>query len=222
MIAAKRDGNGTGSQGGTNPGLDIGMGGFGIGMHDVRIPHIHDPGARPEIGDVIFMVIGPGMAKGEKRRGLTDAAWAEPRTRAPLGTEIERSAQNGDVGVNLRPIGLILDICQRWRCPQRAGSGGRIRNHGTWVRNCGEKVAPSSGCFAWVWCGRLRRAYLTGTKMSREARAGLAKRARTTKNRRRSRVARTPMGADAFGAGFGVASSGPARIDAGLDHPLWL
>ena len=108
VVAAKGDGDRTGGKRGTHTGLDIGMACVGVGVDDVGIAHVDDLGAGPKIGDIIFMVVGPGMAKSEERGGLSNAARPKPRARPPLCAKVERRAKNGDIGIDLGPIGLVF------------------------------------------------------------------------------------------------------------------
>ena len=106
MVAAQHHRHGSRSQDGADPGLDIRVAGLGVGVDDVGIADVHDPHAL-QIGHVIFVVIGPGMAEGKQGRGLADAPWPEPRPGAPLGAKVEGRAHDGEIGVDLRPIRLV-------------------------------------------------------------------------------------------------------------------
>ena len=104
MITADGDGQGTCVQNGAHPGFDIGVAGFGIGMHDIGIADVYNGDIRPQIDRVILMVIGARMAEGEQSRGLAHRARAKAGTGAELRAEIERRAKNGGIGPDRAPI----------------------------------------------------------------------------------------------------------------------
>ena len=104
MIAADGDGQGASLQNGAHPGFDIGVAGFGIGMHDIGIADVHDANVRPQINRVILMVIGPRMAKGKQRRSLAYRARAKPGTGAELRAEIEGGAKDRGISPDRAPI----------------------------------------------------------------------------------------------------------------------
>src|ERR1700743_732134 len=103
MVAAEDDGQGTGGEDFADAVLDVGVAFFGVGMHDVGIADVDDA-AIGEIGCVVFMVVGAGMAEGEEGGGFADGAGAETGAGAPLRAAVERGAEDGDIGVYLRPV----------------------------------------------------------------------------------------------------------------------
>ena len=107
MIAADHDRQCARVEDRAHAGLDIGVAFLGIGMHDVGIADIDDGHVGAEVDAVILVVIGPGMAEGEQRGCLAHRARAEARPGAELRAEVERRAQDGDIGVDCAPV---LDI----------------------------------------------------------------------------------------------------------------
>jgi hypothetical protein len=73
---------------------------LGVGMDDVGIADVDDADLGPQIGHVVLVVIGPGMAEGEQGRGLADRPRAEAGAGAELGAEVEGRAQDRDIGVD--------------------------------------------------------------------------------------------------------------------------
>jgi hypothetical protein len=65
MIAAEDNRNRPCGQNGADSGLDVGVAGLGVGVDDVGIADVHDPDTL-QVGDVVFVVIGPGMAEGKQ------------------------------------------------------------------------------------------------------------------------------------------------------------
>ena len=76
-----------------------------IGVDDIGITNINDPHIARQIGDIIFMVIRPGMTKRKQRGRFADASRAEARATAVLRAHIQRRAHHGNIGINLCPIG---------------------------------------------------------------------------------------------------------------------
>ncbi|MNN90655.1 hypothetical protein D3C81_2086460 [compost metagenome] len=75
-------------------------------MHDVGIAHIHHAHlVLGQVGGVVFVVVGAGMAEGEQRGCLADAARSEAGAGTPLGAHVVRCAKDGDVGVDGFPVG---------------------------------------------------------------------------------------------------------------------
>ena len=105
VVAAEHHGHRPSGEDGADAGFDVGVGGFSVGMNDVGIADVQDADAF-QVGHVVFVVIGPGVAEGEERRSLTDAAGAEAGPGAELGAEVERRAEDGEVGVDRGPVGL--------------------------------------------------------------------------------------------------------------------
>ncbi|GAA5076491.1 hypothetical protein GCM10023209_25740 [Roseibacterium beibuensis] len=64
------------------------MAALGIGMDDIGIAHIDDPRPRPEIGDVILVVIGPGMANA---KSVEASRIARGPKRAPARHRVPKS-----------------------------------------------------------------------------------------------------------------------------------
>ena len=87
--------------------LDVGVAPFGVGMDDVGVADIDDTDGGTEVGAVVLVVIGAGMAEGKERGCLAHRAGTEPGTGAELGAEVERSPEDRGVGLDLRPV---LDI----------------------------------------------------------------------------------------------------------------
>ena len=108
MVAAQDDRHRAGGEDGAHPGLDIGVALHRVGMDDVGIADIDDAHlVSLQIGDVILMVIGAGMAEGKQGRGLADAARAKARAGAELRAEIKGRAKDGEIGVDGAPVRLI-------------------------------------------------------------------------------------------------------------------
>ena len=74
MVAADDHGQGVCRQRRAHACLDIGVGFFGVGVDDVGVAHVDDAHAGAEIGGVVFVIIGAGVAEAEERRGLADGA----------------------------------------------------------------------------------------------------------------------------------------------------
>ena len=84
--------------------LDVGVALDRIGVDDVGVADVDHAHLSQEVGDVVLMVIGAGMAKGEQRGGLADGAGPEAGARAPLRAEVEGRADHGDIRVDRVPI----------------------------------------------------------------------------------------------------------------------
>ena len=112
MVAADGDGQRARLEDGADALFDVGVAGFGIGMDDVGIADIHHADIGAQIGDVIFMVISPGMAEGEKGGGLAHRPWPEAGACAELGAEVEGRAEDGDIGLDPVPVGDIWALAE--------------------------------------------------------------------------------------------------------------
>ena len=119
VIAADRDGQGFARQCRAHGLFDIGVALFGVRMHDICITHIHDAHRARQVGGVIFVVIGAGMAKGKQGRGLAHGPRSEARARPPLGARIKRGPNNGHIGLQRRPIGLVGTFAERGNAHKR-------------------------------------------------------------------------------------------------------
>jgi hypothetical protein len=79
-------------------------GSFGVGMDDVGVADVDDADlGRPQVGHVVLVVIGPGVAEGEQGGRLADRPWPEAGSGAELGAEVEGRAQDRGIGVDRRP-----------------------------------------------------------------------------------------------------------------------
>ena len=108
MVAADHHRHRAGGEDGAHPGLDIRVALHRVGMHDVGIADIDDPHlVILQIGDVVLMVVGAGMAEGEQGRCLAHAPRPEARAGAELRAEIKRRAEDGEVGVDRIPVRLV-------------------------------------------------------------------------------------------------------------------
>ena len=99
-------------QNSTHAGFDVGVAVDGVGMDNVGISDIHDPHIPRQIDGIVLVVIGPCMAKAEQGRSFAHGARSKARTRPPLGAGVERCAQNGNIGVDLRPIADIGSLAK--------------------------------------------------------------------------------------------------------------
>ncbi len=80
-----------GGEDGADAGFDVGVGGFGVGVDDCR--HRRCRGSHAiQVSDVVFVVIGPGVAEGKEGGGLTDATRAEAGPGAEMGDEKSKGA----------------------------------------------------------------------------------------------------------------------------------
>ena len=108
MVAAQDDRHRAGGEDGAHPGLDIGMALHRVGMDDVGIADIDDAHlVSLQIGDVILMVIGAGMA--EENRVEASRMPRGPK-RAPARNCVPKSrrAKDGEIGVDGAPVRLIV------------------------------------------------------------------------------------------------------------------
>src|SRR5580698_5825401 len=105
MIATKHNGYCARNQYLAHAKFDIGVALLGIGVDNVSIADIDDP-AIGQVGGIVLMIVGAGMAEGKKRRGLPDRARTETRAGAPLRAAVKRCAQNRDIGLDIIPIEL--------------------------------------------------------------------------------------------------------------------
>ena len=87
--------------------FDVGVAAFGVGVDDIGVANVHDVHVTGQIGDVILVIIGPGMAKAEQGRCLAHPARPKPRARAPLRARIKWRAEDGHIRIQLVPIGHI-------------------------------------------------------------------------------------------------------------------
>ena len=86
------------------PCADIGMAARGVGMNDIGIANINDPHRFRQVSAIVFMVIGPGMAKAEQRRGLAHRARPKAGTGAKLRARVKGRAHHRHIGVDLGPV----------------------------------------------------------------------------------------------------------------------
>ena len=108
MVAAQDHGQRSGLENLAHAVLDIGMAFGRVGMDDIRIADVDDRHlGRIEIGDIVFVVIGPRMTEREQRRRLAYRPRAHARARPPLAAEVKRRAKHGHIGADGLPI---LDI----------------------------------------------------------------------------------------------------------------
>ncbi|MNR41151.1 hypothetical protein D3C85_1595040 [compost metagenome] len=75
VITAQDHGHGTCRENLAHGRLDVGVAGGHVGMDDIGIADInHAQLVIGQVGGVIFKIVGAGMAEGEQRRCLADAA----------------------------------------------------------------------------------------------------------------------------------------------------
>jgi hypothetical protein len=79
--------------------FDIGVALLGVGVNDVGIADIDDA-AVGQVGGVVLMVVGAGVAEGEQCGRLADCARAKTGAGAPLRAAVERRAEDLDIGGN--------------------------------------------------------------------------------------------------------------------------
>jgi hypothetical protein len=107
VVAADHHREGSRREDGAHAGRDVGVALRGVGVDDVGVADVDDADIAGEIGRVVLVVVGAGVAEGEERRGLADRARAEAGAGAVLGAEVEGGAEDGDVGVEGGPV---LDV----------------------------------------------------------------------------------------------------------------
>jgi len=103
VIAAKHDGQRTCRENFSHAQFDVGVTLHCVGVDDVGIADIHHANCL-QVSDVILMVIGAGVAEGEKRGGFADGAGPEAGAGTPLRAKIVRSAHDRDVGCDIVPV----------------------------------------------------------------------------------------------------------------------
>ena len=64
MVAAQHHGDGPGGENFAHAQFDIGVALFGVGMNNIGVADIGDA-AVTEIGGIVLMVVGAGMAEGK-------------------------------------------------------------------------------------------------------------------------------------------------------------
>ena len=105
MVAAQHQRHGPGGQNFADRVFGIGVAFHHVGVHDVGIAHIHNAGRLAgEVHHIVFVVIGPTMAKRKQRRCLADRTRAEARARPPLRSHVVGHADDGDIGINRVPV----------------------------------------------------------------------------------------------------------------------
>ena len=107
MIAADHHRQRAGFQDRLDARTDIGMAFGSVSVDDVGVANVNDPHRLRQVGAIIFVVIGPGMAKAEQGRCLAHGAGAKAGTGAELGAEVEGRAENGHIGGDGRPVADI-------------------------------------------------------------------------------------------------------------------
>lgn len=80
------------------------MAGFGIGVNDIGVSHIHDVYIAGQVGCVIFVIIGTGVAEAEQGGGFANCARAEAGTAAVLCACVKGRTKDGHIRVKLVPV----------------------------------------------------------------------------------------------------------------------
>ncbi len=107
MIAADHHRQGRHREGRAHARLDVGVAGLRVGMDDVRIAHVDDVHVTGQIGRVVLVIIGPGVAEAEQGGRLAHPARAKARAAAVLRARIEWCAKDRHIRIEPLPVGLI-------------------------------------------------------------------------------------------------------------------
>ena len=106
MVAPEHHRQRAGTEDAAYAGLDVGVAPQRVRMHDVSVAKVNYADII-EIGDIVLVVVRTRVTEREQRRGIADGARTEPSARAPLRAEVERRAEDRDIGIDPVPVWLI-------------------------------------------------------------------------------------------------------------------